>query len=44
LPEDYSADIESRISIPNGNSIVDIYLEGDNFDPVLISGFYVIGR
>ncbi|MCL2549766.1 MAG: hypothetical protein FWE78_02345 [Methanimicrococcus sp.] len=44
LPEDYIADIESRISVPNGNSLVEIYLEGDNFDPIPISGFYVTGR
>ena len=44
LPEDYSADIESRISVPNGNGLVNIYLEGDNFDPIPISGFYITGR
>ena len=40
LPEDYSANIEAVISVPKGHGIVNIYIEGDNFEPITISGFY----
>lgn len=40
VPEDYSADIEVTIKVPRENGIVTIFIEGDNFGPVEVGGFY----
>ncbi|MCL2863066.1 MAG: hypothetical protein FWE54_03115 [Methanimicrococcus sp.] len=40
MPEDSTAHINSLITVPGGSGVVDIYVEGDNFEPILVRGFY----
>lgn len=40
VPEDYSADIEVTVRVPRTNGVITIFIEGDNFGPVEVGGFY----
>lgn len=40
IPEDYGADVEVTITVPKTSGIVTIYVEGDNFGPDEVTGFY----
>ncbi|WNY23414.1 hypothetical protein MmiHf6_07210 [Methanimicrococcus hongohii] len=40
IPEDYSADIEVTIKVPRANGIITIFIEGENFEPIEVGGFY----
>jgi Predicted periplasmic protein len=40
IPEDYNADIEVSFSVPRSSGIVDIWIEGDNFDSFEVTGFH----
>lgn len=43
VPEDGSVDVEFIIQVPRVAGVVTVYIEGDNFDPVNVGGFYFTG-
>lgn len=40
IPEDFIADVEVSIMVPRANGVTTIYVEGDNFGPSEVVGFY----
>lgn len=40
IPEDFEADIEVTITVPRASGICTVYVEGDNFGPSEVVGFY----
>ncbi|WNY28071.1 hypothetical protein MmiEs2_02510 [Methanimicrococcus stummii] len=40
VPEDYNADIEITVKVPRANGLITLFIEGDNFDPIEVGGFY----